>query len=59
MLDAINAAFAADPGLTFDSYIKSEKPRSISKDRLVRHMGEVTQPGIERVQQCARLLLGL
>lgn len=50
---------AGESGLTFDSYIKCEQLRSIAKDRLVRHMGDVTYARIERVQQCVRLLLGL
>ncbi len=50
---------AGEAGLTFDSYIKCEDLRSVSKDRLVRHMGDVTYPRIERVQQYVRLLLGL
>jgi mRNA interferase MazF len=50
---------AGEAGLTFDSYIKCEDLRSISKDRLVRHMGGVTYPRIESVQKYARLLLGL
>jgi len=48
-----------EAGLTFDSYIKCEDLRSISKDRLVRHMGDVTYPRIESVQRYVRLLLGL
>jgi len=50
---------AGEAGLTFDSYIKCEDLRSISKDRLVRHMGDVTYPRIEGVQRYVRLLLGL
>lgn len=50
---------AGEAGLTFDSYIKCEDLRSISKDRLVRHMGDVTFPRIESVQRYVRLLLGL
>lgn len=48
-----------EAGLTFDSYIKCEDLRSISKDRLVRYMGDVTYPRIESVQRYVRLLLGL
>lgn len=48
-----------EAGLTFDSYIKCEDLRSISKDRLVRYLGAVTYPRIESVQRYVRLLLGL
>ena len=50
---------AGEAGLTFDSYVKCEDLRSISKDRLVRHLGDVTYPRIESVQKFVRLLLGL
>jgi mRNA interferase MazF len=50
---------AGEAGLTFDSYIKCEDLRSISKDRLVRRMGDVTYARIEGVQRYVRLLLGL
>jgi mRNA interferase MazF len=50
---------AGEAGLTFDSYIKCEDLRSISKDRLARRVGNVTYPRIEGVQQYVRLLLGL
>jgi mRNA interferase MazF len=48
-----------EAGLTFDSYIKCEDLRSISKDRLVRYMGDVAYTRIESVQRYVRLLLGL
>ena len=50
---------AGEAGLSYNSYIKCEDIRSISRDRFVRHMGEVTPPRIERVQRYVRLLLGL
>ena len=50
---------AGEAGLTFDSYVKCEDLRSISKDRLVRHLGDVTYPRIESVQKFVRVLLGL
>jgi mRNA interferase MazF len=50
---------AGEAGLTFDSYIKCEDLRSISKDRLVRHMGDVAHPRIESVEMYVRVLLGL
>jgi len=50
---------AREAGLTYDSYIKCEDLRSISKDRLVRYMGDVTYPRIESVQRYVRVLLGL
>lgn len=40
-------------------WTKCEDVRSISKDRLVRHMGAVTYPRIESVQKYVRVLLGL
>lgn len=39
--------------------MKCEDLRSISKDRLVRHMGAVTYPRVESVQKYVRVLLGL
>ena len=48
-----------EAGLTFDSYIKCEDIRSISTDRLVRYMGEVTYTRLESVQTYVRVLLGL
>ena len=33
---------AGEAGLTVDSYIKCEELRSVSKDRLVRQLGNVT-----------------
>ena len=48
-----------EAGLTFDSYIKCEDLRSISKDRLERYMGDVTYPRIENVERIVRVLLGL
>ena len=48
-----------EAGLAEDSYIKCEDVRSISKDRLVRHMGDVTYPRIEQAQMFVRVLLGL
>ena len=48
-----------EAGLTFDSYIKCEDIRSISKDRFVRHMGDVSDSCIESVQKYVRVLLGL
>lgn len=50
---------AGEAGLTYDSYIKCEDIRSISKDRFVRHMGDVTYLRVESVQKYVRLLLGL
>lgn len=50
---------AGEAGLTFDSDIKCEDLRAVSKDRLVRRMGDVTYPRLESVQKYVRLLLGL
>ena len=35
---------AGESGLTIESYIRCEDLRSVSKDRLVRRMGDVTSP---------------
>ena len=48
-----------EAGLTFDSYVKCEDIRSISKNRLVRYMGQVTTARIESVEKWVRVLLGL
>lgn len=48
-----------EAGLTHDSYIKCEDLRAVSKDRLVRYMGDATYPRVESVQRYVRLLLGL
>jgi len=48
-----------EAGLDFDSYIKVEDIRSISKERLVRYRGELTYPRIEQVSHILRVLLGL
>jgi mRNA interferase MazF len=48
-----------EAGLNEDSYIKCEDVRSISKDRLVRHMGDVTYPRIEQAQMLVGVLLGI
>ncbi|MCU0618869.1 MAG: type II toxin-antitoxin system PemK/MazF family toxin [Gemmatimonadaceae bacterium] len=50
---------AGEAGLTFDSFIKCEDIRSISTDRLIRYMGDVTYPRLESVQRLVRVLLGL
>ncbi len=50
---------AGEAGLTIESYIKCEDLRSISKDRLVRRMGDITSPRMESVHRYVRLLLGL
>lgn len=49
----------AEAGLTSDSYAKCEDLRSISTERLVRYMGDVTYPRLESVQRLVRVLLGL
>ncbi len=45
--------------MPFDSDITCEELRSVSKDRLVRQLGDVTSPRIEGVERYVRLLLGL
>lgn len=46
-------------GLQMRSFIKCEDIRSVSTDRLIRVMGTVTLPTLERVGQSLRLLLNL
>jgi mRNA interferase MazF len=46
-------------GLQMRSFIKCEDIRSISTDRLIRVMGTVSLPTLERVGQSLRLLLNL
>ena len=48
-----------EAGLTFNSFIKCEDIRSISKNRLVRYLGDVTHPRMESVQKYVSVLLGL
>jgi mRNA interferase MazF len=50
---------AGEAGLTVDSSIKCEELRSVSTDRLVRQLGNVTDPRIEGGERYVRLLLGL
>lgn len=49
---------AGEAGLAFDSYIKCEDIRSISKDRLARYLGDVSSSRVESVQRFVRILLG-
>ena len=48
-----------EAGLEFDSYIKVEDIRSISKDRLVEYRGDLTHPRIEMDEHILRVLLRL
>lgn len=48
-----------ESGLDQDSFIKCEDIRSISRERLVRYRGDVTDQQIEQAEQIVRLLLGL
>jgi mRNA interferase MazF len=53
---------AVDPpegGLTKRSFVKCEEPRSISKDRLTKRLGELAMPTMEEVNDRLRILLGL
>jgi mRNA interferase MazF len=46
-------------GLKVASQILCEAVRSISKDRLILRWGEVSQPTLDRVADCLRILQGL
>lgn len=48
-----------DGGLTKPSVMMTEQVRSISKDRLGRRYGAVTQATMNRVDQILRIVLGL
>lgn len=48
-----------EAGLEFDSFIKVEDIRSISKERLIRYRGDLTYPRIEAVERILRVLLKL
>lgn len=48
-----------EAGLEYDSYIKVEDIRSISTERLIRHLGDLTYPRVEQVQHILRVLLGI
>ncbi len=48
-----------EAGMEFDSYIKVEDIRSVSKERLVRYRGDLTWPRIEAVQRILRVLLDI
>ena len=53
---------AVDPpegGLTKRSYVRCEEPRSISKERLTKRLGELAAPTMEEVSDRLRILLGL
>ena len=46
-------------GLEKRSFVKCEEPRSISKDRLTRRLGELDAPTMEEVDDRLRIVLGL
>ena len=46
-------------GLKQRSFVKCEEPRSISKDRLRKRLGELAAPTLEEVSDRLRILLGL
>lgn len=48
-----------EAGLSEESFIKCEDVRSISKDRLIRYMGDVASMRVDRAGALVRLLLGL
>jgi len=53
---------AVDPpegGLEKRSFVKCEEPRSISKDRLTKRLGELTAQTMEEVSDRLQILLGL
>ena len=49
----------SEGGLTQVSYIKSEDIRSISKSRLIDHMGEVSDKIVRKAESMLKILLGL
>jgi len=46
-------------GLTADSYIQCENVRSVSKNRLKRRRGRVSEPTMQQVEDRLRILMGL
>jgi len=53
---------AVDPpegGLTRRSFVKCEESRSISKDRLMKRLGELAAPTMEEVSDRLRVVFGL
>jgi mRNA interferase MazF len=46
-------------GLTKPSFIKCEDLRSLSHERLIRHMGVVSPSTLQAAEQWMRILLGL
>jgi mRNA interferase MazF len=46
-------------GLTMRSMIKCEEPRCVSKDRLARRFGEVSEATMEKVEDLVKIILGL
>jgi len=48
-----------EAGLDQNSFVKCEDIRSISRERLVRYRGNVTDQQIEQAERIVRLLLGL
>jgi len=60
--ESIPLHVAVDPpegGLEKRSFIKCEEPRSISKDRLTKRLGELHAPTMEEVSDRLRIVLGL
>ena len=53
------AVDSPEGGLTKSSFVKYEEPRSISKDRLARRLGELPAPALEEVGDRLRIVLGL
>jgi mRNA interferase MazF len=48
-----------DGGVVKDSYIKCEDIRSLSKDRLIKKWGNISQKILPEVEEKIKLLLGL
>ncbi len=46
-------------GLTPESFAKCEDVRSISKQRLVKRLGKVDKPIVEKIEEKLRFLMGL
>lgn len=58
----IRSHIAVEPattGLKTKSYIISEQPRTISKDRLGKRVGQAPQSAMEQVEHVLRILLDL
>ena len=50
---------APESGVTKRSFIKCEDIRSVSRERLVQRLGQVTRSTLDAVEDCLRILLNL